>query len=287
MTAVSPIIADNFIVRSMTRSELDLAIFWAAEEGWNPGIYDAECFYQCDRHGFFLGELNGEPIGSISAVTYGKDFGFVGFYVVKPQFRGYGFGIQMWKAAMAYLGNERNIGLDGVIAQQQNYKKSGFQFAHNHVRYEGVGGGAVPDNIVELTTVPFDSLVAYDLNCFGYERSHFLQLWIQQPNTAALGVVTEEHILGYGVIRQSHTGFRIGPLFANDGQIAEQLLLGLVAKATDAPVFLDVPDANPEAIALAQRYGMKPVFEAARMYTKQTPSIPINRVFGVTSLELG
>ena len=130
-------------------------------------------------------------------------------------------------------------------------------------------------------------LIVYDRQFFPAERQHFLQLWIKQPNSVALGVVRNGHVVGYGVIRKSHTGFRIEPLFANDEQIAEQLLLALVAVGADAPVFLDVPEANPKALALAQRYGMKPVFETARMYTKEIPSLPINRVFGVTSLELG
>ncbi|HLA33082.1 MAG TPA: GNAT family N-acetyltransferase, partial [Pseudomonas sp.] len=29
----------------MTRAEVDLAIDWAAAEGWNPGLHDADCFY--------------------------------------------------------------------------------------------------------------------------------------------------------------------------------------------------------------------------------------------------
>ncbi|MEH2375247.1 GNAT family N-acetyltransferase [Nostoc sp.] len=133
---------DNFIVRPMNRSEMDLAITWAATEGWNPGSYDAQSFYQTDENGFFLGELNGESVGCISAVTYDQDFGFLGFYIVKPQFRGQGLGMKIWKTGMDYLGAARNIGLDGVVAQQDNYKKSGFQIAYNHIRYEGGSGGS-------------------------------------------------------------------------------------------------------------------------------------------------
>ena len=278
---------DNFTVRPMNRSELDLVIEWAADEGWNPGTHDAESFYQVDRCGFLVGELNNEPVGSISAVAYSRHFGFLGYYIIKPQFRGQGFGMKLWRAAMLYLGAERNIGLDGVIAQQENYKKSGFQIAYNHIRYETTGGGVVPDGIVKLTNVPEEELVGYDRELFPAERQQFLRFWIKQPSSAALGVVREGHAVGYGVIRKSRTGFRIGPLFANDEQIAEQLLLALLAFGSDAPVFIDVPDANPEAIKLAQGYGMKPVFETARMYTKEIPNLPINRVFGVTSLELG
>lgn len=278
---------DNLTVRPMSRSELDLVIDWAAAEGWNPGIYDAECFYQADPCGFFVGELNNELVASISAVAYSKHFAVIGFYIVKPEFRGRGFGMKMWRAAMAYLGTECNIGLDGEIAQQENYQKSGFQITYRHIRYEAVGGGVAPDGIVELKTVPFEKLVAYNQELFPAERKQFLRLWINQPNSAALGVVRDGHVVGYGVIRQSHTGFRIGPLNADDEQIAEQLLLALLAFGSDAPVFLDVPDANPEAIMLAQRYRMKPVSQTARMYNKEIPNLPINRVFAVTSLEVG
>lgn len=64
-----------------------------------------------------MGELNGEPVGCISAVAYDAHFGFLSFYIVKPQFRGQGLGIKIWKTAMDYLGADRNIGLDGALAQ--------------------------------------------------------------------------------------------------------------------------------------------------------------------------
>ena len=52
-------------------------------------------------------------------------------------------------------------------------------------------------------------------------------------------------------------------------------------------VFLDVPAVNREAIALAETLGLKPVFETARMYTGPIAPLQIDRVFGVTSFELG
>ncbi|BAB77094.1 GNAT family N-acetyltransferase (plasmid) [Anabaena sp. FACHB-709] len=287
MTQITLMTMDNFSIRPMKRSELDVVIDWAAIEGWNPGIYDAECFYQADQCGFFVGELNNELVASISAVAYSQHFAVIGFYIVKEQFRGRGFGMKMWRTAMAYLGSERNISLDGVIAQQENYKKSGFQIAYRHIRYQVVGDGVVPDGIVELKTVPFDQLVVYEQKLFPAERERFLRLWIKQPNSAAYAVVRDGQIVGYGVIRQSHTGLRIGPLNADNEQIAEQLLLALLAFRSDALVFLDVPDANLEAIKLVQRYGMKPVSEVARMYNKEIPNLLINRVFAVTSLEVG
>jgi hypothetical protein len=45
-------IKGKYQIRTMTRSELDLTVDWAAAEGWNPGLDDAECFFQTDSSGF-------------------------------------------------------------------------------------------------------------------------------------------------------------------------------------------------------------------------------------------
>ena len=64
-------------------------------------------------------------------------FAFLGFYIVKPELRGRGYGLRLWQAGMARLGN-RIVGLDEVIAQQENYKRSGFVLAHRNIRFGGV-----------------------------------------------------------------------------------------------------------------------------------------------------
>jgi ribosomal protein S18 acetylase RimI-like enzyme len=280
-------ITDTLKIRPMNRPEVDLAIKWAAIEGWNPGIYDAESYYQTDPQGFFLGELNGEPIGCISAVAYDEYFGFLGFYIVKPEYRGRGFGLKLWQAAMDYLGTNRNIGLDGVIAQQENYKKSGFHIAYKNIRYQRTGGGVISSDIVLLDTVPFEELVAYDRQFFPAERRKFLQNWLNLPNSAACGILNDGHLTGYGVVRRSESGYRIGPLFADNEEIAEKILQALLTKGINSSVFIDIPDIHSQAMALVQRHQMQPGFETARMYTKGTPDLPMSRIFGVTSLELG
>ena len=53
---------DNFQIRPMSRAELDIAVEWAADEGWNPGLHDADSFFAADSGGFLMGLLNGEPV---------------------------------------------------------------------------------------------------------------------------------------------------------------------------------------------------------------------------------
>jgi ribosomal protein S18 acetylase RimI-like enzyme len=270
----------------MNEADLALALEWAAAEGWNPGLDDARSFYAADPDGFLLGELDGRPVGSVSAVRCESGFGFLGLYIVKAEFRGRRFGLELWRAALARLG-DRIIGLDGVVAQQENYRKSGFKLAFRNIRQRGQGGGAAPAGLVDLAAVRFEEVARYDRTAFPARRAEFLKTWIAQPQGVALGVLEGRSLKGYGVLRACREGFKIGPLFADGVEVAERLFQGLIARAPGAPVFLDTPEANPAAVELARNHGMTPSFETARMYKNGAPETRFDRCFGVTSFELG
>ncbi len=276
----------SLVVRNMTEADLALALEWAAAEGWNPGLHDAPCFYAADPQGFFVGELDGAAVGCVSAVRYGSGFGFLGLYIVKAEHRGQGFGLELWRAALDHLGG-RVIGLDGVVAQQENYRRSGFQLAFRNIRQKGRGGGAPPPGLTDLAAIPIAEILRYDETAFPAPRADFLKSWIGQQQAVALGVVRERGLRGYGVLRACREGFKIGPLFADDEETADRLFAGLIARAPGAPVFLDTPEANPAAVALAARHAMTPIFETARMYKNGIPQMDLERCFGVTTFELG
>ena len=64
-------------------------------------------------------------VAGISAVDYGAGVGFIGLYICRPDMRGLGYGRAVWDAGMARLA-KATIGLDGVPAQQANYRNIGF-----------------------------------------------------------------------------------------------------------------------------------------------------------------
>lgn len=280
---------EGYVIRPMGRDEVDVAVEWAAREGWNPGLHDAACFYAADPAGFLGGFLNGTLVGTVSMVKYGADFAFGGFYIVDPAYRSHGYGAALVEAALA-AADGRTIGQDGVVAQQDNYREIGFATAYRNIRYEGKGGGVTPAGaeIVALSMRPFAEVEAYDRPCFPAPRTAFLEAWIAQPAGQALGIVRDGALAGYGVVRPCRVGHKIGPLFAGTPADAEALFQALAAGiGSEEPVFLDTPEVNPEAVALAERHGMTPVFETARMYKGPAPELPLERIFGVTSFELG
>ncbi len=298
----------RYTIRLMTRQDLDLAIDWAAAEGWNPGLQDADCFYAADADGFLMGWLAGQPIAAISVVKYGDRFGFLGFYIVRPEFRGQGYGWQLWQAGLATLAG-RNIGLDGVVAQQENYVRSGFTLAHRNIRYSGrrldslsldllsLGSDAATDHsVVSLASEPssmppsilIEQVIAYDQAFFPALRAAFMRCWLTRSQRYAVGILHDSQIAGYGVIRPCREGYKVGPLLADTPQFAAAIFRVLQAHLPiGSEFYLDVPAVNAEAIALAESYAMTPVFETARMYTQSAPKLPLERTFGITTFELG
>ncbi|MBF0564600.1 MAG: GNAT family N-acetyltransferase [Nitrospirae bacterium] len=318
---------ENFIIRNLTREEAEAAADWAALEGWNPGLHDMDSFYSTDPNGFFGGFLDCGLIACISAVSYGECFGFIGFYIVKPKYRGRGFGLKIWRHAMHYMGG-RNVGLDGVLAQIANYGKYGFRFAYHNARYAGYvryashsgytgdsgdsgyndstlksGGSCKPDlvtnpahahapGLVKLADVPLSTVTEFDDTIFPVSRPAFLRNWITHPAHVSLGMLDgnrpdRNRMLGYGVIRPCRNGFKIGPLAASSETVAETLFNALTYGVGTQPVFLDVPVINAAAVGFATRHGMEKVFETARMYTGTEPAIALDKLYGVTTFELG
>jgi len=273
----------------MTRSEIDIAIDWAEAEGWNPGIHDADCFYAADPNGFFIGLLNDEPVAMVSAVAYEDSYGFMGFYIVKPEVRNRTYGLQLVDVGLRYLEN-RCIGADSVRPDLVSRMWPQFKPAFTSYRVEWVKDRQLPldAEVIELSQIPFSIFAAYDREVFGHAREAFLKCWISRPGTRALGIMKDDRLAAYGVIRPCRVGFKVGPLFANNAELAGTLFQALTAGAPmGAQIYLDTPERNPDAVTIAQSYGMTEVFKATRMYNRQEPSLPLAKWFGVTSFELG
>jgi|JI10StandDraft_1071094.scaffolds.fasta_scaffold517762_2 hypothetical protein len=271
----------------MSPADLDRAIDWAADEGWNPGLADALAFRAADPTGFLMAWVAGRPAASISVVRYPGDFGFLGFYIAPPAFRGRGHGYALWQAGMGYLSGAV-VGLDGVPAQQANYARSGFVLAYRNIRFGGAPAGVrIEAGLTALSEIPLDRLLAYDRRFFPAPRRAFLAVWAGLPHSHGYALVRDGALAGYGVVRRCRVGWKVGPLFADDAAAAETLFRGLAAQAGEGPVFLDVPEVNAAAVAMAERHGLAPSFETARMYRGPAPLVDLEGTWGITTFELG
>ena len=286
----------EYVIRALTADEVQTAVDWAGQEGWNPGLHDAVCFRSSDPEGFKGGFLDGQMIASASAVNYDDNYSFLGFYIVRPKYRGSGYGLQVAEAVKAHC-EHRNMGMDGVVEQQDNYRKFGFTLAYDNYRFSGTAGEILNslgrsshDQIAPLGTLT-DALRTYDRSLFPAPREIFLKAWLDAPNHVSRVFEENGQIRGYGTLRRCLSGYKVGPLFADTTEIAKALLVSLLstlpADQMDSEVFIDMPNPNAQAMALAQQLGLTKVFETGRMYSSHAPEIDLNRIYGITTFELG
>ena len=273
-------------IRTLTASEVETLVDWAAGEGWNPGIGDAAAFQAADPDGFIGAFVGQEMVAGISAVAYGPEFGFIGLYVCRPDRRGEGHGKAVWDAGMARLGG-RIIGLDGVAEQRANYQRMGFVPVYETVRYSGRPAGLpAGGDIRPVTAGDIAGILAYDRQCFPAPREAFLREWLRQPRIGLL-CGGAAGVAGYGAARRCREGFKVGPLFADRTDLALALLADLPGRIGNEALHIDVPAGQVQFTAMLQASGMVPGFATTRMYKGGKPGNAPSTVFGITTLELG
>ena len=90
-----------------------------------------------------------------------------------------------------------------------------------------------------------------------------------------------------GYTMRASEGHRIGPLFADNQDIANELLLHLVKPLNGSPFYIDIPDNNLDAMDLVQCYQWLSCFATAQMYRNGRPNIHDDKIYAITNFELG
>ncbi|MGI3184739.1 GNAT family N-acetyltransferase [Nioella aestuarii] len=267
--------------RTARADEMPLVLSWAAAEGWNPGPDDAAAFYASDPQGFFVADPGNGPIAAISVVNHSDDFAFLGLYLCLPEHRGKGIGFGLWQHALTHAG-ARSVGLDGVPAQQDNYRKSGFVLAGQTFRFEGQipadhGVGLRPASAGDR-----DRLCQAEARANGYAKPAFMKAWTQDSDSRR----TLLHGTSFATIRRCERGAKIGPLVADNLDDARALLMAIAAAYPAGPFIIDVPDDQSGLTSLCREWGMEASFNTARMYRGPAPK-PGPGIRSIATLELG
>ena len=189
---------------------------------------------------------------------------------------------------LAYCGG-RNVGIDGVLENVNIYRRIGYVPYYENRRYQFTAAEKVFNAaaIKPVNNENFTQLLAYDRQCFPASRKTFLKKWLEQTEGRSLVYSVNGVLQGYIVRRRCAEGYKIGPLFADNVEVAQQLLNAVQTDIEGETVLLDVPEINRDAVTLAQRSGMRVIFATARMYQKGLPDIANEKIFGITTFELG
>ncbi|MFC7609439.1 GNAT family N-acetyltransferase [Teichococcus aestuarii] len=276
------------VIRPAGAAEMPLLVEWAAAEGWNPGLADAATFHAADAEGFLLAEVAGLPVACLSAVRQGRSMassastssarigaerGLAGLVAGGHGAAGGARGGAGRRGGAA--GELRALRLRPGMAQCPLWGRGAARR-----RWGGGGGGAGGLGALRR---------ARGAGCAGVPGATrgAAARRLTAPGHRALAVRDGAGaVRGFGVLRPCREGAKIGPLTATGAPFARALFNAL-AEGAPGPVFLDLPEPNAAALALAGEAGMAPAFETARMYRGPAPALPLDEIFGLMSFELG
>lgn len=305
---------DDLTVAYMNADDIHYVMStWVLELNWTPTQYGVEPFAEMDKKGYYMLFKNGEPIASLAAVTYPElRVAYLGLYIVNNQYLGKKYSKILWDAVIPELnGQGYNLGLNAspwvVPANVEFYNKLGFhQIGLDEVWRLEKGNDKelefeLPEHaeIVPFTPEYQQQLVEYDAHVFGQERAKFIFDWATKPETLSYVYLQNDKVAGFvvasarvvGTAKEGEpTGYRMGPLYADDKNIAKALLATVIKHSlNNRPLMLDVPANNIEGLkTLLTEAGFALFFKSAKMYTK--PEAVVSRqdekVFGITSLTI-
>jgi GNAT superfamily N-acetyltransferase len=278
---------DNLTIAPMDTRDLEQVLAWAAAEGWNPGLADAPAFYASDPEGFYLARVLGKPVAAISVVNHDPKNAFLGLYLCLPEFRGKGIGFATWQAALEHTGT-RSVGLDGVPAQEANYRASGFVKTGSSMRH--VGRWEPRTSIAVRVMKPADSIAvsALDASAVGYRRPAFLGAWLAPKLGLRETLVLEcnGRVVGSATWRACGECTKIGPVLAPDLAGALGLISAVASRRPNGPLIVDVPEANTALRAELTAAGFNVPFVTARMYRGEAPEVGVC-LQAIATMELG
>ena len=301
--------SENFVVRKLKSPEevRQIIIERAAANSWRPGALDHVSFFAADETGFYVGELDGEPISCMSVVKHAENFAFIGHYMVDEPYQSGGYGILMWKAAMASINKDSNMAGDvteEIFSQSIDYQPKWCVQCIDLVASQAAFALSQIPSSPEVTIQPasevdFHDLLEYDTAVHVFPRQAFLEKWISAPNChASVAFRGDGKIVGYIVVRSTFKrgdGWRIGPLFADTAEIARNLYHEACSKvAAEDPqglITADIPYGdllNPDTLNIVKEMSAILTFKCERYYMKGIPSsMPLQRLFAITSLSIG
>jgi GNAT superfamily N-acetyltransferase len=280
----------NIRIRNLLQNESYILDQIAEIDGRNPGLNDGEFLFNADRNGF-IAAIEGSTVnGTISCIKYPDNMAFIGFHYIVDRYRNSGLWEKLLEAALN-TAIESSIGLNSREEYTTLYEKAGFKSAFKIITYEGIADGKqvkLPSSINSPHITPYDKVYDYCKKTLLYEQKLFLNQWFNQPRSLFIGKYEDDTYKGIGLLKPCRTGFRLGPLIAEDPISAMEILASLTSHYPVATrYYLDIPEINIPGINLAEELKLKKIKESFRMYKGKDHRVCTNNIYSFTSMELG
>lgn len=274
-------------LRNLTEADISFAMRLKSAAGWNQTESDWRRFLELEPTGCFVAEYEGQPAGTVTALSYENRFGWIGMMLVAPERRRLGLASALLQHAVDYLSHRRveTIKLDATPMGKTVYDQNGFEDEYLLERRLRKSDKSTLKSSSCATILPrdLDRIAEFDAEFFGADRRRLLASVLR--DSPELCFQTDG---GFVMGRRGTLATQIGPLVATDAAVAERLLRAALNSLGNAPALIDVPLCNAAADSLSTRLGFEKQRELIRQY-RGPNRFPGNYqgIFAIAGPELG
>jgi ribosomal-protein-alanine N-acetyltransferase len=291
----------ELIIRPARASDIPEIVRWARSEEFAPGFGDVDIYRNTDKQGVWVGWVDSTPVGCIAGIKYNNIYGFIGLYIVRPEYRGQGYGHRLWEQALRHLQDVKCVGLEAASHLITNYAEWGFKTSSQTIRWQlfnsedGLSSQAALNpqdlNVVSGPDIPLEAIKKYDSEREFTARPHFLSQWLKHPSGKVIALIDKyNHCHGFARIRPcllpAGEGWRIGPILADSPVLAKALILNLLIEHKGV-ILIDSPQRNDNSQSLLSSLGFREISATTRMYKGSHKVVLTKDVYGLACLELG
>jgi GNAT superfamily N-acetyltransferase len=277
----------------LTLEHIPCALRLSAEPGWNQIAADWRWMIE---HGDSIGlsTSDNELVASGLTVQFNGPLAWISMILVTGAYRRRGLATYLMRSCITVLHEKGFVpALDASPEGRQVYLQLGFRDVYRTTR---MFASQPPTNLnyqsedVTITTVNehnFKLIDAYDRDPSGTDRSELLRhLLDRRPKAAALAS-RDGSICGFVLARDGSRCTQIGPLVADDADIALTLLQRALTSIS-GPVCLDVGDHHTSLRAWLDEHGFVSITPFIRMIEGRfDPFDDPRRVYVIAGPELG
>ncbi len=265
--------ASDFEIGRLTPEELGDADALVKEAGWNQTPADWRIFL--DFGTVYALRDKGRVIATSATLPYGGKFAWISMVLISGAYRRQGLGTRLMRQCLDALIAAKLVPvLDATPAGRDIYTGLGFEDSFGYKRLllsdkkivPAANSGIVVEPISEES---WQELCAYDASIFGASRSQVLTRLRGRLPEAEFCVWRGGRIVGFLMGRMGRRAAQLGPLVAEDEEIA-CALLAQALETISPPVYIDFIDDKPRTARFLATAGFAAERPLTRMLFKRS-----------------
>jgi GNAT superfamily N-acetyltransferase len=262
----------------MTAADVAAGLRLSRASGWNQTDSDWQLLLSLGP-GLFRVAVEAEQIVATGgAALYGDELAWICMILVDPGRRGHGIGTILFDdvlervEALARSGGVRVVGLDATPGGRGIYARRGFVDGPPLVRMRvNTSTGETPARVRPLQSSELHAVLTEDRRVFGADRSPVLR-WAHAgaPELALVAGEPGRPGAGYCFGRHGDHSNQVGPIVADDHDVARDLVVAALAQSAGRPLLLDARTEGRWLAALTE-LGFREQRQFTRMYLGDAP----------------